>query len=114
MTGKVKLKIKVKSLAAEAKMIRFEEKKWPAESEERGELYSHRIFPLRREARSSFLAYGFLRGREYLQIEQPNSREPNWNRVRDIVARFGNMDKRVAAQKLAEWSAVVITENAAA
>lgn len=97
------LKVKVMSLAAEARIIRREEKKWPGYHPKRFSLYHHRVCPVRREARASQLAYGFLRGRRYEQLERPDSTPADWGRVRDIAAKFGDMDRRDAAQKLAEW-----------
>ena len=112
---KTHLKIKIKSLAAEARIIKAEERKWRYPHPMRESLRRHRRKEVRAEARHSLIAYGFLRGRRYAQVEQPNeawaghkrgSGPPNWNRVRDLVAKYGGMDKRDAAQKLAEWSAV--------
>ena len=111
---KTHLKIKIKSLAAEARIIKQEERKWRYPHPMRESLRRHRRRDVRAEARHSLIAYGFLRGRRYAQIEQPKevwrghqrgSGPPNWNRVRDLVAKYGDMDKREAAQKLAEWSA---------
>jgi hypothetical protein len=148
------LKIKIKSLAAEARMIRDEEKKWritetkrvpykdhrgiervkivrvpkkhyakiplherPTDHPMRDSLYWHRVGVVREEARDSLIAYGFLRGLDYEQIEE----NPRWSNLDEsgkmqlhlapdidnvwaIVERFrGERDYRDVAQKFEEW-----------
>lgn len=103
------LKVKVKSLAAEASIIRIEERKakrslrWanrqePKDQQQayaawiaRNSLNGHRRGPLRSEQRHSLLAYGFLRGRKYLTLEHRcrDGNEPDWDRVKQLVGRFG-------------------------
>ena len=103
---KTHLKIKSKSLAAEARIIRREEQRWPGDSAVRRSIHEHRVHVVRSEARSTHLAYCYLRCRKYRQVE-PKCREnnrPNWDRVAVLVAKYGGMDKRDASQKLAEWS----------
>jgi hypothetical protein len=88
------LKVKVSSLAAEQRIIRNLERaklrqlratrgwaeKWANNEPEklsnyqqldrdRNDLYNHRTWLVRRAARHANLAYGFLRGRSYNQIE---------------------------------------------
>ena len=63
-----KAKINVKSLAAEARAIRKEEKE-RTEPEEIEELRYHRAVRLRAEARATLLAYAYLRGRSYCTVE---------------------------------------------
>jgi len=60
------LKVKIKSLAEEARIIKHAEKKhtWVCE-----ELRIHRICVVRLEARATHLAYGFIRGKTRQQIE---------------------------------------------
>lgn len=60
------LKVKLKSLAEEAKIIKFEEKR---NKKAREQLYLHRIQVVRTEARATLLAYGFIRKRKYKQLE---------------------------------------------
>lgn len=60
--------------------------------------------PERGAAQHSLLAYGFLRGRRYEQLEASACQKPDWDRVADLIARFGGTDKRHVAQRLAEWS----------
>lgn len=89
------LKVKIKSLAEEARIIRLEEKKaFP--NEKREQLYQHRVYDVRQESRAALLAYAYLRGRDLLQIE-PNSKE-SWQRhkvykrAHKIVKKFGTQD----------------------
>lgn len=66
------LKVKIKSLAEEAKIIRKEELKARGYNPElRRGLYEHRIKPVGSESRAAFIAYGFLRGKKYSEIERP-------------------------------------------
>ena len=118
------LKIKIKSLASEARMIRLEERKVKGyiryrnrnvSSKEqpskidgrlrtlREGLHYHRIFDVRRESRSSCVAYGFLRGRDYGQIEQKCYSLPDWQKVQQIVLSFALDDQRVVKQRFANW-----------
>lgn len=61
------LRINVKSLAAESRFIRKEERR--CGSMYRQELYLHRIGKLREESRYTQLALAFVRGRKYQQVE---------------------------------------------
>tara|TARA_R110000803_G_scaffold210841_1_gene284300 strand:+ start:19400 stop:19765 length:366 start_codon:yes stop_codon:yes gene_type:complete len=114
------LKIKIKSLAAEAQMIRKEERKVLGYGRhinratgligngsfhgEYHDLHAHRTWDVRREARSSLLAYGFLRERPFRTMEQEGSKAPDWDRIESLATKYGNMDKRLAKQRLAAWS----------
>lgn len=83
----VHLKVKIKSLAAESRIIRAEERK--AGPVLRRTLDIHRRGVVRSEARITQLAYGFLRGRRYRQMERTAASPPDWQRVRQHVERFG-------------------------
>jgi hypothetical protein len=74
-------------LAAEATIIRQDEKK--ASGETRQSLHLHRVIDVRREARASLLAYAFLRGKPLFPIEHKRSRPVRWADVRRIAKRFG-------------------------
>ncbi len=87
MFKRAELKVKIKSLAAEAKIIRLEETR--SKGNQRQSLYFHRIYDVRQEARLSQLAYAFLRGREYSQVESKNSKPVNWDRLIKLVDKFG-------------------------
>ena len=112
------LKVKIKSLAVEASIIRHEERKWlksgrwlrkqePHPSSKHSlelntalntwaGLSTHRL-DLRIEQRAALVAYGFLRSVPYRSIERephwlkkPYSKPgPNWNRVNDLVWKYG-------------------------
>lgn len=87
----------------------------------RASLHNHRVIDVRREQRAALLAYGFLRGRAYRQIEShprylrtPSDRPgPNWLRVAEIVAKFGpdEGDKKQARDKLKEWGIVPLVDK---
>jgi hypothetical protein len=81
------LKVKLKSLAAEAKIIRKEEKRAKVNSL-REKLYRHRIDVVRHEARHTYLAYGFLRGREYDKLES-TTKIVDWDKIQKMVERYG-------------------------
>ncbi len=82
------LKIKLKSLAAEAKIIRHEEQKRP-QHKLREEMYLHRIHVVRVAARETAIAYGLLRGRTIEQIEKPNSKPYNKASVEKMLVKYG-------------------------
>jgi hypothetical protein len=90
------LKVKIKSLAEEARIIRFEERKsW---GQLRDQLAIHRKGVVRREARHSLLAYGYLRGRTYQAMEASRHTEPNWDSVERLIKKYGTLK-----QPLKEW-----------
>lgn len=103
--SKTFLKIKIMSLAAEAKIIRKEANRWPREGQQgvRFELNQHRRFDVRSEARSAQLAYGFLRNRPYRSMEQKCHTVPNAARITEIAVKFGRLDKKQTAAAVMEW-----------
>lgn len=122
------LKVKIKSLAAEATIIRIEERRAIARrayavlhqandlaliDEEIAGLHQHRTSDVRVEARSAALAYAFLRQKPYAAVEPPGSREPHKGRVADMIAKYGRMPKAAAQTKLAEWLAPVASPSMA-
>lgn len=90
------LKVKIKSLAAEARIIRHEERK--SRGQLRNDLAAHRKGIVRREARSSQLAYGYLRGRPYRKLEPTCHRQPDWTAVERMVKKYGRLQ-----QPIEEW-----------
>ena len=100
------LKIKIKALAAEAQIIKLDEQKRYGDLRE--SLHNHRVNIVRKEARASLLAYGFLRGREYKTIEGFTHTGFSWKRVEDLVKRFAVGDQREILQKFAEWKDAAI------
>jgi hypothetical protein len=84
------LRVKVKSLAEEARMIRREEQR--SHGQIRDELRNHRVMPLRTESRAAGLAYGFIRGRTLEQMEAKSEAPPDWDRVRKLLKKYGPAD----------------------
>jgi hypothetical protein len=81
------LRVKLKSLAAEAKIIRREEKRTFGVI--RDELWKHRITVVRSEARCTHLAYGFIKGHTLEQMEQKSDTPPDWGKVRAMLKKYG-------------------------
>lgn len=119
MSRATHLKIKLLTLAAESRIIRRDERKalekarhWKVmDHPEAGpktespflsgrlmekhyrayeDLHDHRTGIVRRAARVNHLAYGFLRGRGYAEIEQQTRTEVDLREVWKIVKRFGD------------------------
>lgn len=92
----IELKIKLKSLAEEARIIRREELsikngKFSYRSNQRREsIYLHRTTHIRPIARATHIAYGLIKGLEYHQIEQRNYSNPNWKSVKAMVRKYGS------------------------
>lgn len=82
------LKVKIKSLTAEARIIRLEEGR--SRGELRAALRSHRQWDVRREQRATQLAYGYLRGRARVTIEPGARSEPDWDRVTAMIKKYAN------------------------
>lgn len=99
---RVYLRVKVKSLAAEASIIRGEEKRHSGDL--RQSLHNHRVVDVRSEQRSSYLALAFLRGRPVTQLEASARTRPDWKRVRRLVEKYGEGPVQERLQRLAEWS----------
>jgi hypothetical protein len=120
-----KLKVKAKSLAAEARIIRKEEYKklrhlkvcqyehqdydkgwwrWHRETQDANiafwTLQNHRRGIVRAEARATNIARAFLRGVPYDRVE-PNARDTveqsvAMSRAKDIIAKYGHLEKHFA------------------
>lgn len=93
MPRNIELKIKIKSLADETRTIKSEERKLKADGKGPGaqfnSIYRHRMDVVRPESRHSLLAYGYLRGRSYKQMEEKCRQDPNWKHVKRLIERFG-------------------------
>lgn len=104
------LRVKVKSLAEEARIIRKEERV-AASPATRSSLYRHRTVDVRREQRAALLAYAFLRGRSYAATEGRTAKTaPDLSRLRRLVEKFGGVRSAAASMKplqeqLADWVA---------
>lgn len=94
------LKVKVKSLAAEARIIRKEEGK-SKNIEVRLGLQCHRTYDVRREARAALLAYACVRGVPYSCIEKSSKTEPSWTRIQKLYEKYGDRDLRFTSYS--EW-----------
>jgi hypothetical protein len=81
------LRIKLKSLAEEARIIRREERKTTGYLREA--LYLHRINDVRRAARDAHIAYGLIKGRTIEQMEPSRKSEPNWDAVEKMLKKYG-------------------------
>ena len=109
----VYLKIKVTSLAAEAVLIRREERKYLAAARRRNDakaratfesLQSHRKLIVRAECRAAHLARGFLAGVDYRAIERKCHSKPDWAKVQKLVERYAvGWDKANLAMAFTEW-----------
>lgn len=85
------LKIKLKSLAAEARIIRQDETKAYklGDYSTGNSLHNHRTQVVRPEARATLLAYQYLRGVPYAACEQSPKTDPKWHRVNGMVKKYG-------------------------
>lgn len=56
----------------------------------------------RREARSVHLAQSFLNGREYIEVEKDSRTIPDWDRVTELVTKYGQYyykDRNISAEQ---------------
>jgi hypothetical protein len=90
------LRVKLKSLAEEARIIRREEQRsWGMLRED---LHKHRVLQVRRAAREAHLAYGLIKGLEIHQIEpiryaeSATSERILFDNVRKLIRRYGPAD----------------------
>lgn len=81
------LRVKLKSLAEEARIIRKEEQRTSGVL--RQELYLHRIGVVRCAARNTHIAYGLIRGRTIEQMEPTRQSEPDWDAINRMVEKYG-------------------------
>ena len=82
------LRVKIKSLAEEARIIRREEQR-AAGWELRTELHLHRVGVVRSATRDALMAYGLIRGRTPEQTEPRAKTEPNWDAVDKMLKKYG-------------------------
>ncbi len=106
------LRVKLKSLAAEARIIRREEQRQRFDRRGRArafgplaaELRWHRVSTVREEARLTHIAYAMVRGRDPESVEPngPGLAEEQWKRVRAMWAKYGPVgwQERSAIEKL--------------
>ena len=121
------LRVKINSLTEEAKIIRREEhrRRYQKVKGPDGKIYkrrvvtgdtifwglrTHRTEELRLEARATYLAYAFLRGTPYAQVEENphwkratrSKHPPSWPRIAELVVKYGPVGHNT---KLAKESA---------
>lgn len=112
------LKIKVQTLGAECRVAKSQERQWlrkakKARAKQRDPKYAeanwfsirqHRLAVIRKEARDSHLALGFLRGRSYEEMENVAYHAPDWKNIEGIVKRFSaDDDQRDIMQTFSQW-----------
>lgn len=85
--GRSFLRVKVKSLAAEARIIRHETAR--ASKDIRSDLSHHRRTVVRTAARNTLIAYAFVRGQAYRDVEPKADTQPNWKEVERMVKQYG-------------------------
>lgn len=83
------LRVKLKSLAEEARIIRLEERRAWRHPELREELHRHRVDQVRATARDTHVAYGLIKGRTIEQIEGKSGTEPNWDAIEKMIKKYG-------------------------
>lgn len=130
------LKVKIKSLGDESRTIHLEEMRAKArfrrakkhyqdarigqEELDRSRarnlpvldaLHAHRVAVVRVEARATQVAYGYLRGRDYLTIESSAKSQPNWPAVRRMIGRYGTADQQEKFEAWREPAAKSIEER---
>lgn len=66
-------------------------------------LHRHRVFDVREETRSSHLAYGFLKGNAYHDMEERAENEPNWEKIQRLVMRYGEGDPSLLKLNIETW-----------
>lgn len=91
---KIYLKVKIKSLAEESRIIRKHEKNKSLDNHHRSGLYYHRVGIVRVEARASLLAYGLINGKTYETLE-PNAKpdiydnQKLWESIERLAFKYG-------------------------
>jgi hypothetical protein len=75
---------------------------WLELQREEQSLYNKRM-NARNVARAVGLAYGFIRGRSYRQMEQTAYSDPHWPTVIHFIATYHKEDVRVWVQRLHGW-----------
>ena len=97
------LKVKLKSLAAESRIIRKEERK--AKGSLREELYRHRIDVVRKVTRDTLIAYGLIRGRTIEQMEPNRKSEPDWDAINKMIMKYGPVSSAEKAKLIYQKAA---------
>ena len=87
----IELKVKIKHLAEEARIIRREANAQYAQGnyQKGNNLTDHRKGVVRREARATLIAYQTLRGIPREVYEPDAKTEPDWKAVERMVKKYG-------------------------
>lgn len=94
------LRIKAKSLAAEARIIRHEANK--SRGYLKHQMNHHRKTVVRQEARVTHLALGYIKGRRWSQMEADPKTRPNFEKVLVMISKYGPCDKSQREALLAQ------------
>lgn len=95
-----KLRVNVKSLAAEVKIIRDEIKK-ARTPEAKAALHDHRMSRVRPQARLAHLALAFVRGIPYKTVEVKAKIKPDAKELTNKIVKF-SWDKCIV-QNIDQW-----------
>lgn len=98
------LRVKIKTLAAESLIIKREMLRFRTTNPYYERLHLHRVHDVREEARATNIAYGFLNGLAYHEIETASYHEPKWDRVAAMIKKYGTegtAEERI--RDLKEW-----------
>ncbi|KPL28072.1 MAG: hypothetical protein AMJ72_05365 [Acidithiobacillales bacterium SM1_46] len=97
----IELKVKVKSLAEEARIIRKEERK--LHGLERARLHDHRVVVVRDAARRTLVAYQYVRGRDWESCasQDPYTRKRDWPVIAKMIKKYGSYGLANSWEKLA-------------
>jgi len=73
-------------------------------------LRRHRLTEVRREARRTYLAYGFIRGKNYVTMEvgcrlNNQLKKTDWEAIEAMALKYAEDDPRAVKQKFAGWMA---------
>jgi hypothetical protein len=118
------LKIKARSLALENQLIHQNESRLKRQisrakksgderalarlkslRETRDSLREHRKRIVRPISRSANLAYGFLKGRSYVEMEQVRYTDPHWDAIAKMILKHGKQagDEQALMQNFERW-----------
>ena len=92
MKRNIYLRVKLKSLAEEARIIRIEEQRanLAGKYSLQNSLREHRSGVVRTASRETLIAYQFLRGIPYEAFERAGSRTVDWKHVYSMVKKYGS------------------------
>lgn len=90
----IHLRIKIKSLAAESVIIRQEARR--VKGDVRRGLNEHKTNVVRVHTRYNLLAYGFLKGLKYQEMEKKCDVVPNFIKVKETIRTFGTLNDHFA------------------